>query len=157
MTAMTGTYYPEMPSWEDGEGSASYTNRVLGCGGNPSPYNHNRNRQCSIGFHSECSQRADHPKLGGRTTLGATGRCQCPHHTDHRLEAAFLHVRPYLTHLTGEDNRSFSAAIDVLIDAMADMDAPLRRLAQSWRENGGLIEAQCADALTEILEGKGKP
>lgn len=62
-----GTWYPTLPPSLPGETDGSYTNRLL----DPSraPYNHRRNRQCSIGYHTECSDRT-----------GAT--CQCPHHAD---------------------------------------------------------------------------
>lgn len=153
MTITLGTYYPEMPPREDGEGNADYTNRVLGCGDSTAPYNHNRNRQCSIGYHAECSQRTSRPNLGGLTTLGATGQCECPHHTDPRLEAAFPHMLAYLRVATGNESYRFVEAVDVLIDAMADMDKPLRALVQSWREVGGEAETRCAAELTAILEG----
>ena len=49
-------YYPEMPPVFDGETAAQYTDRLTGADGtNRVPYNHRRKRQCSIGWHNECS------------------------------------------------------------------------------------------------------
>lgn len=81
-----GKHYPGMPPRLDNEDDDAYTNRLTGytgrTGGSPRPYDHPRNRQCSIGWHSECSQR-----ING-STIGATGSRECPHHTDPHLAAA---------------------------------------------------------------------
>lgn len=62
-----GTWYPTPPPSLPGETDDTYTNRLLDP--NRAPYNHSRKRQCSLGYHTECSDQA-----------GAT--CQCPHHAD---------------------------------------------------------------------------
>lgn len=65
-----GTWYPTPPPGLPGETGDAYTDRLTGADGTGrSPYNHSRNRQCSIGYHTECSD-----------PVGMT--CQCPHHTD---------------------------------------------------------------------------
>ena len=53
---MTGRFYPDMPPALEGETADQYTNRLTGAdkSGNR-PYDHRRNRQCSIGYHDECS------------------------------------------------------------------------------------------------------
>jgi hypothetical protein len=65
-----GRWYPAPPPALDGENVNAYTDRLTGAGRTGrSPYDHRRNRQCSIGWHSECTDPA------GET-------CQCPHHKD---------------------------------------------------------------------------
>lgn len=72
MTA-TARYYPDMPPALDGESDAEYTDRLTGADRTDRvPYDHRRNRQCSIGYHSECSDR------------GGSGQCECPHHEEVR-------------------------------------------------------------------------
>jgi hypothetical protein len=67
-TIEEGRWYPDMPPTLDGEDDAAYTNRLTGClGEDLVPYDHRRNRQCSIGWHRECSDQAGE-------------RCKCPHH-----------------------------------------------------------------------------
>lgn len=66
-----GRWYPNMPPPLPGETDEQYTNRMLGVGGS-SPYDHSRNRQCSIGWHEECSDRDN------------SGRCECPCHEERR-------------------------------------------------------------------------
>lgn len=52
----TGRFYPQMPPALEGESSEDYTKRLMGASGSaPRPYDHKRNRQCSIGYHDECS------------------------------------------------------------------------------------------------------
>lgn len=68
-----GRWYPEMPPALPGEDDDHYTDRLVGCyGPELRPYDHRRNRQCSIGWHEECSERH---------TAGAR-RCQCPCHEE---------------------------------------------------------------------------
>ena len=65
-----GVWYPSMPPILRDESLELYTNRLIGAyGPKRVPYNHKRNRQCSIGFHDECS---DSEGL----------RCQCPCHRE---------------------------------------------------------------------------
>jgi hypothetical protein len=69
-----GRWYPNMPPALPGETDDQYTNRLTGADRTGRvPYDHARNRQCSIGWHEECSDR-DH-----------SGRCGCPHHDEMRL------------------------------------------------------------------------
>ena len=83
-TTAPGRWFPRQPPAYDGEDDGAYTDRLLGVG-QPSPYNHPRNRQCSIGYHGECSER-DMPMLDPWPALiaavDAGGRsCACPCHT----------------------------------------------------------------------------
>ena len=71
-TVVKGRWYPEMPPMLDGETSAQYTDRLTGADKTDRrPYDHRRYRQCSIGWHDECS-------ANGTDDTG----CECPHHTD---------------------------------------------------------------------------
>lgn len=68
-----GRHYPNMPPLLDNESSDHYSDRLIGCyGDDQMPYDHVRNRQCSIGWHNECSERGI-PDSEHR-------RCQCPCH-----------------------------------------------------------------------------
>jgi hypothetical protein len=71
----TGRHFPGMPPELPGEASDAYTDRLTGADQSGRiPYDHPRNRQCSIGYHGECSDPA------GKT-------CKCPCHTaEGRLE-----------------------------------------------------------------------
>lgn len=63
-------WYPELPPALAGETDEAYTDRLTGADGTDRvPYDHRRNRQCSIGYHDECSD-----------PLGE--RCECPCHTE---------------------------------------------------------------------------
>lgn len=63
-----GRHYPEMPPLLHGETLDEYTDRLTGADGTDRrPYDHHRNRQCSIGWHEECSDPAGE-------------RCKCPCH-----------------------------------------------------------------------------
>jgi hypothetical protein len=65
-----GKWYPKMPPMLDGETIDEYTNRLTGADGTGRrPYDHRRNRQCSIGWHEECSDPS------GET-------CECPCHRE---------------------------------------------------------------------------
>ncbi len=68
---MTGPahHYPGMPPKIGDESPTEYTNRLLGAYGKTHPYDHERNRQCSIGYHDQCSD--PHGE-----------RCECPCHRD---------------------------------------------------------------------------
>ena len=62
-------YYPKMPPMLLGESLDVYTDRLTGADKTGRvPYDHVRNRQCSIGYHNECSDPASE-------------RCKCPCHT----------------------------------------------------------------------------
>ena len=76
VTIERGRWFPQQPPQLDGESDDAYTGRLTGAdGAGRIPYDHARNRQCSIGWHNECSDPA------GQT-------CQCPCHTaEGKLEA----------------------------------------------------------------------
>lgn len=62
-------WYPEMPPRRPDETTDQCTNRLTGADRtNRVPYDHRRGRQCSIGYHHECSDRDN------------TGSCECPCH-----------------------------------------------------------------------------
>jgi len=62
-------YYPYMPPALPGEGDDAYTDRLTGADKtNRVPYDHRRRRECSIGYHGNCSD----PK--GED-------CKCPCHS----------------------------------------------------------------------------
>lgn len=67
-------HWPKMPPRLPGEDGGAYTDRLTGADGtNRIPYDHRRNRQCSIGWHGECSERGpEHDADRG---------CECPCHT----------------------------------------------------------------------------
>jgi len=61
-------YYPEMPPALPDESDAEYTDRLTGADQTDRvPYDHYRNRQCSIGYHNECTDPRGE-------------RCKCPCH-----------------------------------------------------------------------------
>lgn len=74
-TVERGRWFPKMPPALPGESDYGYTDRLTGAdGADRVPYDHDRNRQCSIGYHAECSDPAGE-------------RCKCPCHTpEGRLE-----------------------------------------------------------------------
>jgi hypothetical protein len=53
---LRGRYYPEMPPAFPGETDDEYTDRLTGADQTDRrPYDHKRFRQCSIGYHKECT------------------------------------------------------------------------------------------------------
>lgn len=67
-----GRHYPEMAPLLPGETIEQYTDRLTGADGTGRvPYDHRRRRQCSIGYHDECSD----PQ--GKD-------CKCPCHTQRK-------------------------------------------------------------------------
>lgn len=76
-----GRWYPNRPPALPGEDADAYTNRLTGADGTGRrPFDHRRRRQCSIGWHDECSDRDN---------LGAIDKaegCGCPCH-EHRMFA----------------------------------------------------------------------
>jgi len=80
-TAAKARWFPRQPPAYDGEDDDAYTNRLTGADGGGGPYDHARNRQCSIGWHDECSEN-NLPELAADAELRASTRhCHCPHHT----------------------------------------------------------------------------
>ena len=62
-------HYPNMPPVLPGETLEMYTDRLTGADQTDRvPYDHVRNRQCSIGFHDQCTDPQGE-------------RCKCPCHT----------------------------------------------------------------------------
>ena len=74
MTTVTKSrWYPSPAPCLEGEDDDTYTNRLIGAlGEDVRPYDHARNRQCSIGWHTECSERH----------LLVQANCECPCHRD---------------------------------------------------------------------------
>lgn len=69
-----GIHYPDVPQTLPGESAEQYTDRLTGADGTGRrPYDHERHRQCSIGYHNECSERLETIVSGG---------CECPCHID---------------------------------------------------------------------------
>jgi hypothetical protein len=65
-----GRFYPDMPPMLPGETVYTYTDRLTGADRTDRrPYDHRRNRQCSIGWHGECTD-----------PFGIDCECPC-HHT----------------------------------------------------------------------------
>src|ERR1700693_4238963 len=88
-TTETGRWYPCQPPSLPGEGAGAYTDGLTGADGtNRSPYDHARNRQCSIGYHTECSDPA------GET-------CKCPCHTAAELPEADIATMPEAVRAAG--------------------------------------------------------
>lgn len=140
-------HYPQMPTQLPNETDMDYTGRLLGVDGHESPYDHRRNRQCSIGWHSECSDPAGES-------------CECPHHRDQRVAAGLPHVtatiRAAMREGIGEHLGTgvIEASADVVIDILADTDAPLRELIERWRSSGDGQRVVCADELAAVLEAR---
>lgn len=67
-TVKRGRWYPEMPLPIPGETTSLYSGRLIRNDEKYGPYDHRRNRQCSIGYHDECSDPAGES-------------CECPCHT----------------------------------------------------------------------------
>lgn len=66
-------FFPDMPPMLEGESPTEYTNRLTGADHTGRvPYAERRNRQCSIGYHDECSD-----------PLGEVCKCPC-----HAIRAA---------------------------------------------------------------------
>lgn len=79
-----GRWYPNSAPTLPGETPETWTNRVLGADGpDGRPYDHGRNRQCSIGWHNECSDRQNYG------AIDKTAGCGCPCHEE-RLRAPEL-------------------------------------------------------------------
>lgn len=150
-----GRWYPEMPPAHDGETDEAYTNRLLGVG-QPSPYDHPRNRQCSIGWHDECSDRSGgrclcpcHP-LGIRATAGLAD----PAEFERRVSAAFLELVnhggfPHVAEGTAREIvRVMLEAADVpgLLHELATVAATLVDADRQAREKIGELERRLAES-----------
>lgn len=70
-----GRFYPEMPPMLEGESLIAYTDRLTGADKTGRvPYGHRRFRQCSIGYHEECSDPDG-------------SECECPCHPERKADA----------------------------------------------------------------------
>jgi hypothetical protein len=76
-----GRWYPNQPPALPGETDDAYTIRLLGGGPGPRPYDHSRRRQCSIGWHSECSDRSN------SGAINKMDGCGCPCHEERMFRA----------------------------------------------------------------------
>lgn len=78
-----GKWYPAPAPGFDEESDDTYTTRMLDKERNP--YDHQRFRQCSIGYHRECSERSVSGLANAFTDnkFSYTGECECPCHTDY--------------------------------------------------------------------------
>lgn len=75
-TVIVGRWYPGPAPSLEGETDDTYTDRLTGAArAGTRPYDHARFRQCSIGYHTECSCRPWYPG-------GSQSGCECPCHTD---------------------------------------------------------------------------
>jgi len=83
-TVTRARWFPSQPPMLAGEDIDAYTGRLTGCQGPELvPYDHPRNRQCSIGYHGECSERREPLAASQAELAAASGRsCQCPCHTE---------------------------------------------------------------------------
>lgn len=153
-----GRFYPSMPPALVGEDHTTYSNRLLGIGG-VRPYDHARGRQCSLGWHDECSQNG--VPAGER-------RCQCPHHTtvdgvefDTGIEpddaddatasealALVRHLREITTNLDGH------IAVKANARAREEIAEVVKAADERWHElNAQRVRAEdLADELRKQLE-----
>jgi hypothetical protein len=81
-----GRWFPGMPPALPAEDDDAYISRLTGAlGADLIPYDHARNRQCSIGYHYECSERVRDRPPGWHETepdrWGSLAHCFCPCHT----------------------------------------------------------------------------
>jgi len=87
-TVERARWYPKQPPMLPGEDQFAYTDRLTGADRTGRvPYDHDRNRQCSIGWHMECSDPAGDV-------------CMCPCHDD-RVNAVHHVDRWNETHPVG--------------------------------------------------------
>lgn len=125
-----GRWYPEMPPSFPGETPAQYTDRLTGADRTDRrPYDHPRNRQCSIGYHDECSENG---------VDDASRNCQCPHHTDpaYRTER-----EQWQDSICDEIERIVKDAIYDARNAGSTIDAGARNAAE--KVTAMLIEEEC--------------
>ena len=111
-TIARGKWYPEMPPVLDGEDAGQYTDRLTGADRtNRVPYHHKRNRQCSIGYHSECSDPAGES-------------CECPCHVERALAEYPAEILSAMRVLAdaGVDADDYQDALDALDAAATEAD-----------------------------------
>lgn len=112
-TTTVGRWYPNMPPKLDGETDAAYTDRMSGADrSGRKPYDHQRNRQCSIGWHEECSDRAN------------DGTCGCPCHDERRSA----------DQLVDDWNRRYPPGTTVTLPAAVPAEPPTRTTGAAYTE-----------------------
>lgn len=138
----TDRYYPEMPPALPGETNIQYTDRLSGADGTGrSPYDHRRFRQCSIGFHDECSdptgEQCECPchDGGGRVLRGAAGV-----HTYAELEDQVERLDASLNTTLQQKDQWHDAAVQAERDIL-DLKAENARLTAKLVARAPLIEA----------------
>lgn len=142
----TDRYYPEMPPGLPDETSTQYTDRLTGADGTGrSPYDHRRFRQCSIGFHDECSDPAGeqcecpcHEVAPLRTAAGV--------HTNEEWEAQAWRLDASLTTALQEKDQWHDAAVQAEGD-IRDLHAAVAKLTNQLDEQSPVVRA--ALKLTE--------
>lgn len=120
----TGRWYPAPPPGLSDETDGDYTRRLTSRTNHP--YDHNRGRECSLGFHRTCSS------LHGECT------CECPCHSEPDVvegpqiawqaveQLATLYFLPEAT-----AQRVLSAAVEANTDSMAALKDRLAEVYQS--------------------------
>ncbi len=123
-----GRWYPQMPPALDGEGNEAYTNRLTGADQTGRvPYDHRRFRQCSLGYHAECSDPDGDD-------------CQCPCHVEGLPKPAVRVTRIDLDE--GEDPETLYMVLPVVVADRIGADfGPLPDGYDYLRHSGALTVA----------------
>lgn len=122
-------YDPPMPPRLEDESDEAYTNRLLGAYGMQTPYKERRFRQCSIGYHDECSDPEGE-------------RCQCPCHQFGRLREAAL---------ASSAGRETSKRLR-LLEAVAEAAEPVyQAIERAWEQVYPVLHAATED-LVDLRE-----
>lgn len=140
-TVERARHWPQMPPALPGETDDAYTDRLTGADGTGRvPYDHPRNRQCSIGWHSECSDPAGE-------------RCKCPCHTEtgkleqrvHELEEALVAAWSLATAArTGTRAANIEASLGPDVDAITERWPELAEWYLSEPDGGEQDGSPCA-------------
>ena len=134
-------WYPSPAPGLDGESADAYTDRLTGAlGAELRPYDHARNRQCSIGYHMECSRWRDE----------APG-CECPCHADGWISDghAAVPLRDGAARLAGLYGLPRATALRVMVlasEAAAGSPDPSREDVA-----GKLAAAYCCEQDTHFI------
>lgn len=131
-------YSPPLPPAHAGENDDAYTDRLTGADRkNQRPYAEHRNRQCSIGYHGECTDPEGE-------------RCKCPCHRFEALREAALAL-PVDAALAAARQQAASKA--AASEREVERDAVREALAIVQARERALIEAVRAeaDALAAML------
>jgi hypothetical protein len=147
MMTITGQarWYPSPPPALDGESTDAYTDRLTGADHTGRrPYNHPRGRQCSIGYHMECT--------GWR---GASS-CECPCHLDkhpgdiQHLPALVLDAAQVLAPLYDLPRQTGLRVMALARDAAAGDDTPNRIVLTAALERA-YASPQSQDFVTDVM------